>query len=311
MNETTERPDTTGRRFHLAYVAIGLAVAWLAYIALLKMFAGNPMDLPKPVLGRSPFAPDVTFVVAVSIELAVAVFAITKPRWGWIPLAALFVVFEAVLSSLIAAGEKSCGCAGGALTIKPAVMAAIDGALLLFVLASRPWTIRGRGMPWWIPALGLVVAGVAPKLEYDARTTGPNADTVSYDPHAWKGQLIFDVKQLTDHLKPEDVDKLPTDGLVVLWRQSCEHCAEHLRVLAGDAKRNDGSRPIVLVQIQDDLDLDPQVHVMPEGSHVTRIAMKVGPRFAMPTPWELVVEGGTITKVLDEAESKAEQAAGG
>jgi hypothetical protein len=298
-----------------SYVAILLASGWLAAIALLKLFAGNPMDLPKVVLEASPFDPETTFPLAIAIELVVALVALCRPRVGWIPLVGLYLVFEAVLAALIASGAKSCGCAGGAISIHPIVMSAIDGALLIGVLAGRPWRLQGG--PWvGVPvlAVGLVVLAVAPfpivSFRMRGNTTAPPSFVVLH-PDRWVQQLIFDVPELKDHLEPGDLEKLPTDGLVLVWRQTCEHCRDHLRELVNDKVRNDGTKPIALVQIKDDLDKTAIVDVFPEGPHVTRLGFKVGPQYALQTPWEIHVEGGMVLRALDGEHAKAAAAGGG
>lgn len=299
----------TKRTLNPSYVAVLLAAAWLAAISLAKLLAGNPGDLPKVVLDRSPFGETPTFALVISIELSVALLALLRPRVGWIPLAGLYLVFEAVLASLIAAGAKSCGCAGGALSIPPVLMASVDGALLLFLVATAPWKrLASPKVHAGLVLAGLVVVAAAPWILVERRSTGPNASFVVLHPDRWVGQVVYDVQELTEHLQPADVEKLPADGILLLWRQSCEHCRDHLRALANDSKLNDGSHPIVLVQIRDDLKNDSVVDAMPQGAHVTHLAFREGPQFALQTPWELHVEGGTITQALDEERAQAADA---
>lgn len=298
------------RLLNPSYVAVLLATAWLATIALLKLFAGNPGDLPKVVLESSPLGETDTFALAITIELSIALFAITRPRFGWMLLAAIYVVFEVVLATLIASGAKSCGCAGGAISIPPLVMTAIDSVLLLALLATQPWKrLVNPAVHVVVVALGLVVLAVVPWYTVKGRSGGAAPSFVVIHPDHWVNQVVYDVKELTDHLEPADVEKLPTDGLVLLWRQSCEHCRDHLRTLANDAALNDGTHPIVLVQLRDDLKNAPVVDALPQGPHVTMLQFKLGPDFAIQTPWELHVEGGVITKALDEEHAKAEAAA--
>ncbi|MFO1009086.1 MAG: hypothetical protein U1F29_03400 [Planctomycetota bacterium] len=295
------------RTWNLSYAALVAATLWLAAIALAKLVAGNPGDLPKVVLETSPFGETVTFAVAISIELAIALFALARPKVGWFLLTGLFLVFEAVLASLIASGAKSCGCAGGAISIPPVLMAAIDGVLLLALLATQPWKrMAGPAVHAAVVAVGLVVLAVVPWMVVSGRSSGPSASFIVIHPERWVGQVVYDVQELKDHLAPGDVEKLPTDGLVLLWRQSCEHCRDHLRNLANDAQLNDGTHPIVLLQIQDDLKNAPVVDAMPEGPHVTKLQFPVGPDFAIQTPWELHVEGGVVVKALDEEHAKSE-----
>ncbi|MBI5363066.1 MAG: hypothetical protein HZA53_07785 [Planctomycetes bacterium] len=288
-----------------------LATAWLALIACMKLFAGNPGDLPKVVLDRSPLAETPTFAVAIAVELSVALVALARPRIGWVLLAGLYLVFEAVLATLIASGAKSCGCAGGAISIPPLVMAAVDSVLLLLVVATQPWKrLVNPPVHWGVLAAGLAIVVSVPWFHVQKRAGGEKPAFVVLHPDRWVGQMVFDAPELVAQLEPADVEKLPTDGLVLLWRQSCDHCREHLLALANDKVRNDGSRPIVLVQLRDDLDKTSIVDVKPEGAHVTNLQFKIGPEFALQTPWELHVEGGVITKALDEEHAVAEAAAG-
>ena len=294
------------RLLNPSYVAVLLATAWLAAIALMKLFAGNPGDLPRVVLDHTPFEATPTFALVIAVELSVALVALLRPRVGWVLLAGLYLVFEAVLAALIAAGAKSCGCAGGAITISPLVMCAIDTTLLLLLVASRPWKnlVDPRVPAGALVALVAVAIGF-PWFKVEQRAGGETPAFLVLHPDRWVGQMIFDAPELVAHLEPADVEKLPTDGLVLLWRQSCDHCRDHLIALANDKVQHDGSKPIVLVQLRDDLDKSSQVEVFPEGAHVTRLQFKVGPTFAIQTPWELHVEGGTITKALDAEQSKA------
>lgn len=300
-------------KFDAGYVAILLAASWLATISLLKLFSGNPGDLPPIVRERSPFSPETTLPIAITIELAIAFLALTRPRIGWIPLVAIYLVFELVLSTLIASGATSCGCGGGAIKIHPLVMASIDGALLAFVVLTRPWKrVGGPALHVGLLAAGLVVLAVAPALTIRGRQSDPTSASsfVMLEPNKWVGQLVFDVKDFQAHMQPADVEKLPTDGVIVLWRQGCEHCAKHLREMANDTALNDGSKQITLVQIKDDLKDGRAVDAMPQGPHVSMLEFKEGPTFVITTPWELSVEGGTITSALDEEQANAKKAAG-
>lgn len=305
--------DAPRFRFDLGYLAIVLAAGWLATISTLKLVSGNPGDLPPIVRESSPFDPTTTLILAVAIELSIAFVALARPKLGWIPLAAIYLVFELVLSTLIASGATSCGCGGGALKIHPIVMASIDGALLLFVLATRPWKrAAGPALPLVGLAAGVIVLAIVPWQTIHVRQSDPTSASsfVMLDPRKWVGQLVYDVPDLKQHMAPTDVEKLPTDGLIVLWRQGCSHCAEHLREMANDSALNDGSKQITLVQIKDDLEDGRAVDALPQGGHVTMLEFREGPTFVITTPWEVVVEGGMVTAALDEEQSKAKKAAG-
>jgi hypothetical protein len=98
------------------------------------------------------------------------------------------------------------------------------------------------------------------------------------------------------------------DGRVVLWRQGCTHCAAHLRQMA---EQDDGMTPILLVQIRDDLKDGRAVDLMPQGPHVTSAMLPENQEVVIQTPWELRVEGGTITAAFDEEHAKALSEKGG
>jgi len=300
------KPDT----WNLPGITVRLCALWLAVGALFKLFLGTPGDLPKAFVELLPIPVETAFPLVISAELALVVLAMARPAWAWIPLTGLFLFFEFLLSQLIAAGATSCGCMGGTIEISPVVMAVIDGVLLLAMLASRPWARRaGPDLSLAVLALGLVIAAVVPWLYIEKRTSGPEAEFVVIHPERWVNQVIYDVAELQQHMHPGDVEKLPTDGFVILWRQSCEHCAAHLHELANDKVKNDGSRPIVLLQILDDLENARVVTAMPQGPHVSELQFKQGPQFAIQAPWEIVVEGGLVTAALDEEHAKALKAA--
>jgi hypothetical protein len=94
-------------------------------------------------------------------------------------------------------------------------------------------------------------------------------------------------------------EKLPTDGVIVLWRQGCTHCAQHLREMANGDK---GDHPIVLLQIQDDEKDSRAVDALPSGAHVTMAEFPKGLQFVLETPWEITVAGGNVTAARDRAQ---------
>jgi hypothetical protein len=104
--------------------------------------------------------------------------------------------------------------------------------------------------------------------------------------------MIWDVTELTTYVDP---GLFPAEGRVVIWRQGCSHCAEHLQAMK---LADDGTLPILMVQIQDDLSDAKAVELMPEGEHVTHATFPEGLQFILQTPWELQLQGGTIASVL-------------
>jgi hypothetical protein len=302
----------------LARLAVALAATWLGIGALFKLFAGTPNLLPAPIRDHSPFDWDLTFRLVIPIELTLVWIGYFAPRLGWWMLAALFVLFEVLLAQMVAAGEKSCGCLGNAVSLPPAVMMAIDGVLLLGMLATRPWSKLPRGtssksiaaivvlsavswaLPWIVIPSSSATNVVPPSNGTSTSPSGtgtpgasvPTARYILMTPEKWKGQSIYDVAELTAFVP---ADKLPTDGVVVLWRQACDHCAKHLREMASSDK---GAQPIVMVQLQDDLEQTRAVDSMPQGAHVAHYTTPSGVAVTVETPWEIHVAGGVVTEVV-------------
>jgi hypothetical protein len=180
-------------------------------------------------------------------------------------------------------------------------MVAIDGALIAALLASRPWK--------WQPASGahpLLLAAIVCASAFVPWIAIPSQGDASkpqryteLDPAKWVNRNVFDIAELTRWVP---TDKLPTDGKIVLWRQGCEHCAAHLRKMAAE---DDGSQPIVLLQIKDDLENSREVDAMPNGPHVTMLALPDNLQVPTTTPWEVHVAGGVVTEALDRAHAEA------
>ncbi|MFN0244202.1 MAG: MauE/DoxX family redox-associated membrane protein [Planctomycetota bacterium] len=312
--------STTASKTTFAVWAVRVAGFWLLLGAAAKLFVGTPKDLPLLVHDLTPFDIDLTFRLVIGVELALVCLAFFKPRVAWLPLAALFVFFDFILMSQL--GEKSCGCFGGSITVPPWVMLAIDSLVLLALLASMPWknltrpgvrpplvasaVVASLVLPWlvidvpyWLesrtadaPSTAATNAAGAPALPAGTQKARPR--NLSMKPDKWVGKSVFDIPELTDWLESE---KLPIEGKLVLWRQGCEHCRDHLREMA---QRDKGQTPIVLVQLRDDLKSTSLIEAMPDGPHVTKIQYPDDLQIVVQTPWDFDVQGGVIqTAVLD------------
>ena len=304
MNETS----TTRNGF--ASIAVRLAGAWILAGALAKLFMGTPADLPPMVRKISPFGLDLTFHLVIGVELALVSLAWILPKLAWPLVLSLFAFFDFILVSQLAAGAKSCGCFGASIKVSPWIMLSVDSALILAMLASRPWSSFGRTGARWIPlAAAVAVSFAAPWL-----LIHPPADPVAgakpsgyviLEPEKWVNHPIDEIAELTRYVA---LEKIPTDGKIVLWRQGCEHCAAHLRLMAGHF---DASELILLVQIRDDLKSSREVDLMPEGPNVTHAEFPENQDVTLTTPWELHVSGGVVTAALDEEHAKAFYEKGG
>jgi protein-S-isoprenylcysteine O-methyltransferase Ste14 len=300
-------PDTQSKS-SVAELAVRAAGAWLLLGAIAKLFFGTPKDLPQLIHDLTPFDIDVTFRLVIGVELALVCASFLKPKIAWPALVALFVFFDFVLASQLAAGAESCGCFGASIKVSPYLMLAIDSVLLVAMIVTQPWAkIRRPGVA--IPIVGACAALLfalpwliirdpqLPTAGMAASADGAPAKArwVTLKPDKWVGKSIFDIPELTSMT---EADKLPVDGKLVLWRQSCDHCKEHLAKMAST---DDGSKPIVLLQIRDDLESTSLVDLMPSGPNVVKIQFPENQQFMIQTPWEIDVENGNVTKaVLEE-----------
>lgn len=137
----------------LSPLAVRLPALWILGVALIKLVAGSPADIPV-FIRENPLSQalgeQLNFQLIVAVELSFALIALFVPRVGWWLVSALLTIFVGVLLKLIAEGSTSCGCFGGAISLSPYAMLAIDGSLFAFLLFTRPWSA--------IPAAPLPVA---------------------------------------------------------------------------------------------------------------------------------------------------------
>ncbi len=294
----------------LARLALGLCAIWLAAGALAKLFFGSPTLLPAVIREPVPVnLLDFAYTLVIGIELSLVALAFLRPRQAWPLYIALYAFFDFVLTTQLAAGAESCGCFGGGLKVSPALMMVVDSALLLFLLATKPWaSLKSRGAGIGIVVGALILAFALPAVWIRVRQSegsvkpSPGNGTpppvkapawLTLDPAKWVGKSVYDVEELTKWVPAE---KLPSDGQIVLWRQGCTHCADHLRQMANGDK---GDHPILLLQIQDDEKDSRAVDALPTGAHVTTAEFPKGMQVVLETPWEITVAGGNVTAALD------------
>lgn len=307
----TSQEQSSGSRSSFAAVVVRLAGLWILAGAVAKLFLGTPKDLPEQVRQLTPFGLDLTFHLVIAVELAIVCLAWLKPRLAWPVVLALFAFFDFILVSQLMAGAESCGCFGATIKVSPWVMLGVDSVLLVSLLASRPWSsIAGPGLPIAALGAGVVVSFALPWVIIQSPTATTTTDGqgpryVIWEPEKWLNRSIYEIEDLTRWIKPE---AFPTDGRVVIWRQGCEHCAAHLRVIA---EKDDQTQPILLVQIRDDMKDGRAVDLMPQGAHVTTAELPENQEVVLQTPWELRIEGGMVTAALDEEHAKALNEGGG
>jgi len=316
MSTDSNPGSATRRASGLASLAVRLAAAWILVGALFKLFLGTPADLPDSVVGLLDDAV-LTYKLAIAVECGVAALAILRPRQGWWLLAGAYLVFELVLIEQMSAGAESCGCFGSKVPMPPWAMMALDTGLLLFLLGTRPWTLPRAGGPWWLVG-GLVVLGAAlpwaldrevsqPRpangggLSVDGPDTGFGRGFVQFDLDEWEGKSI-DETALADWIE-QDIYSLPLDGLWVLWRWTCDHCAEHLEHLV----LNPPDDPfITLVRLKEphDTEANRVVFDMPVGDHVVSASCPDSVDYLITTPGELSLEAGVVTRAEEGVSAK-------
>lgn len=307
-------PSPTPESRPFALFAVRLAALWVLAGACFKLFLGSPATLP-PLLHDLPLELSLTYKLAIGTELLFVVLALGLPRIGWIAMVALYLVFEVILAILLAQGAESCGCFGSSVTLSPAQMMAIDTSILALLVLSRPWKGTGRGLnPALVGAVGAVVLALpflydrelqhAPVATNGIEAPAPappkpkNAWAI-LDIENWVGESIYDTA-LAGLIEP-DVGTLPIDGIWVLWRADCDHCAEHLEELY----ENPPDVPfLTLVQLEQKHDTEENrvVHFLPNGPNVVEASLPADVEYVMETPGEMVLEGSMIVAATEGVE---------
>lgn len=291
----------TPHRSRLPLVIMGLISAWILTGALFKLLLGTPADLPASVR-ELPLDLGLTYNLAISVELAVALSALLWPRVGWIGQGLLLLAFDAVLMPMVTSGDASCGCFGSRVTIPPAVMLAIDSTLFVALLLTRPWSSLGTlRAPHAALATALALALVLPWIL--DRQVGPGEVTADGQPvkgawldldiEKWVGRDVWDTP-LGEPPFSAVLDVLPLDGLWVFWRADCEHCAAHLKHLK---ESEHGERLIGLVRLEapTDTEANRMVHELPDGNFVAQATLPPSFTYVLTTPGELILEAGRIS----------------
>lgn len=306
-----------------ARLALLIAVAWLGFWALMKLYKGSPNDLPPQVTDLSPWDVYTTFRGVVAIELAVVALALLWPRLGWFVVSAQYAVFLGILVKLIQAGAETCGCTGSVVSLAPWQMACIDGAILLGLLLSKPWQRLPRtnklplrlivlvpllGLAVWAPLTKFVPVELPPTMADSDESEGAQGQSTAaiegdfyfFKPEAWDGQMIFDV-DLARFLPAGKVDEIPAPALVVVYRKTCEHCAEHIAELAQNPP---AGKPIVLLRVPetDDATRTDVIELRPLGA----IEMELAPLargYGITTPMSFEIDDiFTVGNIQDHSQ---------
>lgn len=285
--------DAEARPSLSAALAARVAGLWIVAGCLLKALLGTPADLP-PLVRSLPFPLATTFAVVLGIEAFVGLGTLLRPGRFW-PLAALLLLaFAGVLVSQVTAGAASCGCFGATITVPPWVMLAVDLGMLAVLLWARPWRLaRGGRLDVLVGVLALAVGAALPiVLNREARPGDAGGGVLPKyivpDVPSWVGR----------HVRDTDVGvwgklEAPRDGLWILYRDSCEVCAECLQILATQER---GERELTLVRLPEKATsaATRHVHTLPQGGFVHHVRLPEGVDWSVSTPVRLDVEGGIV-----------------
>lgn len=288
--------DPPSRAPLAADLAARLAGLWILAGCLLKAWLGTPADLPE-VVRSIPLALGTLFSLALGLEAFVGLATLLRPGRFWPAAALLLVAFLVVLLTQVAAGASSCGCFGATVPVPPWVMLAVDAALLVVLLLARPWRLARGGRPDLVVGVAALAVAVALPILFDRELKPGEPPTTR--PGGLRPYLVAEV-ETWEGKRPADTDlgrfvdlTLARDGMWILFRESCEVCAECLRMIAALER---GEREITLVRVPEKKTSAPprHVHALPQGGFVHVIDLPDTVDWTIDTPSRLDVEGGVI-----------------
>jgi hypothetical protein len=303
-----------------------MAGAWIALGGILKTASGLPSDLPVPILALD-LDPLLVLTLAAAVELLVGTLAIVAPRLGWLPTAGLLGLFIAILAGHWWQGGESCGCFGTAVALPPWVMLAVDALLLggtlaavrsqrclskttglsktgLSTLDAPAKLALGLGLALAVTAAFLTdrrlaalrpvetLAGATPARAWSMPAALP--EQVILRPSQWIGRPLAD----TEFGRWVDVSGFPADGRMILYYESCNHCADHLRELAAaQAADPADATNYLLAQMPTPKGYTGRLHVdrVPKAAaHVVLPELAKG--YVITPPWDVFLAGGRVVR---------------
>lgn len=275
------------------FAARGVGV-WILAGCLAKAVLGTPADLPV-VVRRVPLPLGTTFALALAIEAFVGLSTALRPGRAW-PLAALLLVaFSVVLGTQVAAGATSCGCFGSTVLVPPWLMLAFDLIFTALLVVARPWRLALGGRGDLVAGLAALAFAVALPLVANREATAGDASEhglrrwATLDVESWSGRNI----RATDLTAWADLSDA-RDGVWLLYRESCEACAECLKRMA---VFEHGEREVTLVRLAErptQSGLPRAVHVLPKGPFVHRIDLPDTVDWVVTAPARMVVRDGVV-----------------
>jgi hypothetical protein len=275
-------------------------------VTSIKLLKGSPNDIPSFIRDHF-FGPQINFNLSIGVELACAFAALLYPRRMFAPLAALMTFFVGVLLVLIWQGATSCGCFGGAIKFPPWAMLCVDGSLLAFMLATRPWRAAGAArMPWPAIAMTTVIAFGAPwvlvrtgKVEAPKPAEAGTAAVWQLPPKPWPNWAELPVESWVGKSIHEtelaawmDTHGYPTDATWIIYRVTCPHCAAYLRRLFNEFAAEPKQYVFVrLSEVDEEKTRVVDAAQMPPGEEAV---LPAEVNWGNQPPWELVLDGGVV-----------------
>lgn len=306
---------------------VRIAGAWIAVGGILKAATGLPSDLPAPILALD-LDPLLVLTVAAAVELLVGTLAMAAPRVGWIPASGLLGLFVLILAAHWWQGGGDCGCFGTAMALPPWLMIAIDAGLLVAgVRSGRANRAAAAGTPLGaatrFAAAGGLVLAIGAAAATDRRLSAlrpvesvavvplPDLAGASEPPKPWSmpaeipeqvllrpTQWIGKPLAATEFGRWVDVSGFPARARMIVYYDSCNHCADHLRDLAAaqDAA-GDRGETFILAQLPTPKGYTGRLHVdrVPRAAaHV--ILPDAVKAYVITPPWDVFLEDGRVVR---------------
>lgn len=306
---------------------VRVAGGWIALGGALKALSGLPSDLPTPILALD-LDPITVLTVAAPVELLVGTVALLAPRLGWIPASGLLGLFLMILAGHWWQGGGDCGCFGTAVALPPWLMMALDAALLVglaLAVRSRP---AGQPHPAFGPGTklalgtGLTLAIAAAFLtdrrladlrpvESVAAVPMPDLTAAAAPPKAWAmpseipeqvllrpSQWIGKPLAETEFGRWVDASALPAKGRMIIYYESCNHCADHLRELAeAQEAATDGGESYILAQLPTPKGYTGRLHVKRVPNAAAHLLLPDAVKaYVITPPWDVFLEDGRVVR---------------
>jgi len=341
MHETESRPISA----LIGQVLVRVVVpAWILTGAIFKLIEASPSLLPRYSIldpaSRIEFINlEVLLATLIGLEITAAMAMIFLPRIARLTAIFMLACFCAILINEIRNGATSCGCFGG-WSPPPELMLAIDGALLVGVLAIAPGKWKSSlastaamillSVCGFVASFALVLRSPPPPVEpiveaieepigdgtvesvikpaptYSSRNPSP-LPLPSYwymgdsEIEGWAGSSWHELNLI--QLMPRWPKNDPAIGTryLVFYRRSCSHCEE---MFHNDFAANaELSRHVVAIEIPEDTDRlrDPDnAWPMPEIELDDMLELPVGTDWIVPTPLTIKLVDGRVTCVEPE-----------